>query len=172
MRGRKPLPTGLHKVRGTYNATRHGKGRASEPVAEGDLGPAAPDWMTPDQKAGWRHALEHAPAGVLRKIDAGILAVWVIAESQHRAAVVAQARMDSASALPFLVKNKDGLAAASPYVGIINQSALRMLKAASELGFSPASRPRLGGPGDRPGQPPASEASPWDQFTVINGGRK
>ena len=33
MRGRKPIPTDLHKLRGTLNTTRHGKGRTGEPEA-------------------------------------------------------------------------------------------------------------------------------------------
>ena len=39
MRGRKPKQTALHKLHGTLNATRHGKGRSGEPEAVGDLGP-------------------------------------------------------------------------------------------------------------------------------------
>ena len=45
-RGQKPIPTALHALRGTYSATRHGRDRAGEPVPEGHLAPAAPDWMT------------------------------------------------------------------------------------------------------------------------------
>ena len=36
-----------------------------------------------------------------------------------------------------------GVPAASPYINIINQQAKIMLKAASELGFTPVSRPRI-----------------------------
>ena len=37
MRGRKPIPTELHKMRGTHNATKHGRDRTGEPIAEGEL---------------------------------------------------------------------------------------------------------------------------------------
>ena len=36
-----------------------------------------------------------------------------------------------------------GVPAASPYINIINQQAKIILKAASELGFTPVSRPRI-----------------------------
>lgn len=77
MRGRKPTPTALHRLRGTYNPTRYGRGRAGEPAAGGELD-APPAHFTPGQAAAWRHALEHAPRGVL--------AVWCEAEERHRVA--------------------------------------------------------------------------------------
>ena len=114
MRGRKPKPTTLHKLHGTLNPTRHGKGRSGEPVAEGDLPPEPPDWMSEGQQAGWRHAVEHAPKGILKAIDRGILAVWVEAEERHRTAATMQARLDQGAKLPLLTKTKDGTAVASP----------------------------------------------------------
>ena len=45
MRGRKPIPTDLHRLRGTLNPTRHGKGRTGEPEAVADLPPEPPGWM-------------------------------------------------------------------------------------------------------------------------------
>ena len=41
-----------------------------------------------------------------------------------------------------LQQDDPGVPAASPYINIINQQAKVMLKAASELGFTPVSRPR------------------------------
>ena len=68
MRGRKPKPTALHDLHGTFRATRH-KAREAEPKAVGDLLSEPPDWMTDGQQAGWRYAVENAPKGVLRRID-------------------------------------------------------------------------------------------------------
>ena len=47
MRGSKPIPTDLHKLRGTLNATRHGKGRSGEPEAEsgGEKIPHGSGWV-------------------------------------------------------------------------------------------------------------------------------
>jgi P27 family predicted phage terminase small subunit len=166
VRGRKPKPTALHE---TLNPTRHGKGRSGEPEAEGDLPPEPPDWMSEGQRAGWRHAVEHAPRGILKAIDRGMLAVWVEAEDRHRTAAVMQARLDQGAKLPLLTKTKDGTAVPSPYLGIMNRAAAIMIKAASELGFSPAARPRLAASaaqGD-----PADEHSPWARLKVIHGGK-
>jgi P27 family predicted phage terminase small subunit len=70
--------------------------------------------------------------------------------------------------LPLLTKTKDGTAVASPYLGIMNRAAALMLKAGSELGFSPAARPRLAAQAT---QPPADAQSPWAQLKVIHGGK-
>ena len=168
MRGRKPIPTDLHKLRGTLNTTRHGKGRSGEPEAAGDLPPEPPGWMSEGQQAGWRHAVEHAPRGILKAIDRGMLAVWVEAEERHRTAATMQAQLDRGTKLPLLTKTKDGTATASPYLGIMNRTAAIMIKAASELGFSPAARPRLAASAT---QDLPDEHSPWARLKVIHGGK-
>ncbi len=168
MRGRKPIPTDLHKLRGTLNPTRHGKGRTGEPQALGALLPEPPGWMSEDQQAGWRHAVEHAPRGILKAIDRGMLAVWVEAEERHRTAAMMQAQLDQGTKMPLLTKSKDGAAIASPYLGIMNRAAALMIKAASELGFSPAARPRLAA---QAAQEPCDEHSPWARLKVIHGGK-
>jgi P27 family predicted phage terminase small subunit len=124
--------------------------------------------MSEDQQAGWRYAVEHAPRGILRHIDLGVLTIWVAAEDRHRTAARMQARMDRGAKLPLLTKTKDGTAIASPYLGIMNRAAAIMIKAASELGFSPAARPRLGASA---AQDPADEHSPWARLKVIHGGK-
>jgi P27 family predicted phage terminase small subunit len=167
MRGRKPVPTELHKLRGTHNATRHGKGRSGEPEAPGELLPEPPEWMTPVQQAGWCYALQHAPRGILKQIDRGLLAIWVEAEARHRTAATMQAQLDQATSMPLLTRTKDGTAVQSPYVGIMNRAAALMIKAASELGFSPAARPRLAAGGSDLGE----AKSPWTQLKVIHGGK-
>jgi P27 family predicted phage terminase small subunit len=141
MRGRKPKPTVLHALHGTGNTTRL-KARKHEPIAAGDLS-EPPDWLTPEQKRAWRYAIEHAPRNLLKPIDRNILVIWVEAETRHRTATMMQITLDKDNALPLLAKAKNGAAYVSPYLSIINHAALLMLKSASELGFSPASRPRL-----------------------------
>ena len=165
MRGRKPKPTALHHLEGTFNVTDH-RHRAAEPIASGDLLPDPPPWMTSDQQEVWRYVIAHAPKSLLKMIDRGALAVWVIAEDQHRVAALNQAALDAGTALPLLTRDKNGLAVVSPYLGVINRAGLRMLRAASELGFSPAARPRLTGD-----MPTATDNSPWAALTVIDGGK-
>jgi phage terminase small subunit len=106
--GPKPTPTALHRLRGTFNATRHGRDRKGEPEAVGNLSAQAPEWMTPGQQESWAYAMAHAPAGLLKPIDRGVLAVWVEAEDRHRVAMTQQAKLDAGSTLPLLTKGRDG----------------------------------------------------------------
>src|SRR6516164_2158447 len=60
MRGRRPNPTTLHLLHGTYHTGKHGRDRAGEPVAQGDLY-RAPPGLTPSRRAGWRYAIARRP---------------------------------------------------------------------------------------------------------------
>jgi P27 family predicted phage terminase small subunit len=113
--------------------------------------------------------VEHAPRGILKAIDRGVLAVWVEAEERHRTAATMQARLDQGAKLPLLTKTKDGTAVPSPYLGIMNRAAAIMIKAASELGFSPAARPRLAASA---AQELADGHSPWARLKVVHGGKE
>jgi phage terminase small subunit len=137
MRGRKPKPTMLADLHG-----RPSKDKAPpyEPKPVGDLA-EAPDWFSPDQQQGWRYAISHAPPGLLKRIDRGVLAAWIIAEDLHRQATVAQNKMGT------LLVNVGPKEAPVPqqsyYLPIINRQAQIMIRAAGELGFSPVARPRI-----------------------------
>jgi P27 family predicted phage terminase small subunit len=160
MRGRKPKPTQLHILHGNPSEKRLPR---NEPKPPGDL-TDPPDHFSDDQKTAWRYALTNAPPGMLRRIDRGALAVWTVAEDLHRQAVIRQNRIG------LLVEAPGGSAIQSPYLPIINRQALIMLKAASELGFSPVARPRIfgGQPGEVPRGPvtrePKGAAVPLEQF--------
>jgi P27 family predicted phage terminase small subunit len=136
MRGRKPLPTALKIVTGNPGKRRL---NTREPIPEGKL-TDAPDWMSDTQKESWKYAIEHAPAGVLKKIDCSALAVWVVAEDLHRQAI------QKVTKLGMLVKApKTEQPIQSPYLPIVNKQAFLMLKAGAELGFTPSSRSRIVG---------------------------
>jgi P27 family predicted phage terminase small subunit len=136
LRGRKRVPTQLRKLHG--NPTHASPLPTQEPVPKGNLN-EPPDWMTETQKEGWRYALQHSPTGLLKLIDRGALIVWVVAEAIHRqAAVELQATGLLVDAGPNSSQQVN-----SPFLGIINRQAAIMLKAASDLGFTPASRPKM-----------------------------
>jgi hypothetical protein len=96
-------------LHGTFNQTRHGRDRACEPVAAGDLYNPPPG-LTPSQRANWRYAIAHAPKGVLKKIDRGMLLIWIEAEDRHRTTMTMQAKLDESSELKLLVRGPLGLA--------------------------------------------------------------
>jgi P27 family predicted phage terminase small subunit len=129
---RRRVPTALRLIRGI---PKH-KVNLREPVAPGDL-LDPPPWLTPAQKESWRYAIEHAPKTILRKIDRGILAVWVVAEDTH---AIASTKVAS---LGMLARSPKGYPMHNPYLSILNRQALIMCRAAGELGFTPAGRARL-----------------------------
>lgn len=148
MRGRKPVPTVLKKIRGNPSNTPINE---REPMPVGDL-VTAPEWMSEDQRAGWNYAIAHAPPGLLRIIDRSALAVWVVAEDLHVQACKFQARAGLLTrvgppppkAEPGMPQEPDNRPLQqSPFLPIINKQAFLMLKAAAELGFTPASRSRV-----------------------------
>jgi P27 family predicted phage terminase small subunit len=133
-RGTKPKPTYLKLLAG--NPGEH-KLNDSEPLPVGDLS-VAPAWLTPSQKEGWDYAILHAPNGLLKHLDASVLAIWVIAEDTHRHAAEKLAQTGMLVKAPVT-----GLPIQSPYLPIVNKQALIMLRAAAELGFTPSSRSQI-----------------------------
>lgn len=109
----------------------------AEPQAPGSL-EDPPHWLTEEQVDGWRHALSSAPPGLLRRLDRGVLAVWVVAEDTHRRAA------ELLRTTQTLLMRQRGMPMPFPslYLGIMNKQAMIMLKAAAELGFSPTARAR------------------------------
>lgn len=136
--GRKPKPTHLKVVGGTSRPCRRTK---SEAKAEGDLF-EPPAHFNDEQRVAWTYAVANAPRGVLKRIDQSVLAVWVVAWCMHMKAT--EQLRDG----PHVLKTPQGGAYQSPWVGILNRSATELRAAASDLGFSPASRTRVSVPDD------------------------
>jgi P27 family predicted phage terminase small subunit len=134
MRTRKPIPVALHKL--------HGKpGRRPIEVCEtagvGDIW-APPTWFDDQQREQWHYSSEHAPPGLLTGTDREILVVWVVAAVEHARAC------QRVRELGQVVSTREGGVMQNPYLGVMNRQAHIMLRAASELGFSPAARAGLG----------------------------
>ena len=134
MKGRKPKPTSLKLISMSHNIRKDSCG---EPRPEGELC-APPEDLSEKQKVLWRHAIEHAPRGLLRHLDAQMLAIWVIAADMHHEAMLQVQKYGMVVKSP-----NQGVPVQSPYLPIINRQAEIMLRAASELGFSPTSRSRI-----------------------------
>ena len=132
-RGRKSKPTALKLVTGNPGKRAINK---QEPKARGNLYDP-PSWLTQDQVTAWQYAIESAPLGLLKRVDRSTLVAWVVAEDLHRQAA---SKLNSGA---MLIKTPNGMPVQSPYLSIINKQAQIMLKAASEMGFTPASRSRV-----------------------------
>lgn len=135
MRGRKPKPTALKDLHGS-NAPQN----PDEPMPTStlDLVPA-PEHFTAEMREIWQHAVDHAPPGMLKAIDMGVLEVWCVAYATYRKAVIKQKQYALVIPAP-----QTGYPVVSPWLGVQNKQAAVMLKAAAELGFSPTARPRVG----------------------------
>ena len=94
--------------------------------------------MTGNQKTGWTYAIENTPRGLLKMLDRSVLVAWVVAEDLHRNATAMVEKFGLLTKAP-----NTGLPIRSPYLPIVNKQAQIMLKAAEQLGFSPASRSRV-----------------------------
>lgn len=126
-------PAALHLVRGTWR----GKGRAKhEPVAQGRLF-EPPEHFSETQKAIWTYAIEHAPLSLLRKIDLDLLASWCTAVALQREA------LQKLAGAPLVVRSPAGGFVPNPFLTVLNKQALIMIRAASELGFTPTGRARI-----------------------------
>ena len=134
MRTKKPIPVALHKLHGE-------PGRRptvdSEPEGVGDIW-APPAWFDDQQREQWHYSAEHAPVGLLTGTDREILVVWVVAAVEHARACLKVRELGQ------VVSTREGGVMQNPYLGVMNRQAHIMLRAASELGFSPAARAGLG----------------------------
>jgi P27 family predicted phage terminase small subunit len=165
MAGRRPKPTALHRLQGTFHTGKHGRDRQFEPIAEGDLY-AAPPGLTPSQGAVWRYAIRNAPKTILKMIDRDMLLIWVEARDRWNTAREMQAQLDRDTTLKLLVRGPMGLVP-SPYNDILDKTAKTMIRVAQDLGFSPAARPRLK---TTPEPEAEDEGDPWTELRLIPGG--
>jgi P27 family predicted phage terminase small subunit len=149
MRGDKTQPLGIKILR--MKAKDAEKVKAKMTPTPGPL-VEPPPGLTHDQLAIWQHAVANAPREVLRNIDQRALYGWVIAVDLHQKAVEGmQGRL--------LVKSPtQGVPIQNPYLPMVNKQFLMMLRAASELGFTPCSRARI----DQ-GKPPEDHIGDWDE---------
>lgn len=151
--GRRPKPTHLKLLEGTFNVTRDRR-RKNQPKPTGAL-IDPPTWFSAEQQEIWRTGLHDAPRGVLTLIDASVYTVWVVACATHRQAAELLAQAGSAGLLTRTATRAGppgpngqptrigGSIMQSPLVGIMNRQAEIMMKAATEMGFTPSSRSRV-----------------------------
>jgi P27 family predicted phage terminase small subunit len=131
--GRPRIPNELHRLHGNPGDKPRSKLRVLKTPAE--IG-GAPTWMTKTQREAWRHAVTNAPIGLLRSSDRAALTAFIVAENLHQLA----AGKIAADGLTVMNGSQE---IPNPAISIVSKQALLMLKAAAELGFTPASRARL-----------------------------
>jgi hypothetical protein len=128
-RGRKPKPTELHKLHGTFDASRHGKRRA-EPQATSSLAELPPPRsFDAEHLAEWQWLVAHAPAGLLCRWDRDAAEHYVRLRVRFLRAWRAQEAMDAGQAMPYVIEGKNGLRV-SPYLRVMNQCTDQLIRLA------------------------------------------
>lgn len=160
-------PTAIHKLHNTERASVRKK-RIAEPKPEGDL-IEPPAYFTRGQREGWDYVIENAPAYLLKRIDRGTLALYVIAEDNLRLASLDQAERNRTLKHPLLMKTARGAEwRAAPYIAIVEKCATVMLRCAREMGFTPASRTAISiESAESLGGAKSYTANPWSQFKDV-----
>jgi len=133
MKGRKPKPTHLRLLQGNLE---HRPINRDEPEPEGDL-IDPPESFSPAQRILWRQTLQNCPDGMLRRLDTAIFAAFVCSYGEFLEADRKVQQMGT------IVKTAGNQPMQNPYVSIRNRNKADMIKAASELGFTPSSRSRV-----------------------------
>lgn len=128
------MPTALKILNGNPGKKKLPEG---EPEAVGDL-TEPPAHLNDRQREAWDYAIAHAPANLLRRIDRATLTTFVVAEDLHRQA------NEEIQKHGILVRNADtGSPMENPYLSVLTKQAVVILRAASEMGFTPSSRSRV-----------------------------
>lgn len=133
MAGRKKKPVELKMLEGTYRKDRD---NLSAPKVTGDL-VSPPTYFSDEQSEVWKYAIENAPKGLLKKLDISVLEIWVTAYVTYRESYAKVQEMGQVMTSP------SGYPIVNPYLSNMNKQAMIMLKASSELGFSPTSRSKV-----------------------------
>ena len=174
-RGPKPKPTVLHRLEGTYQATRHGARTTVEVTPEGELSERnPPEWMTESQKGHWRRIIANVPYGILRNLDMETFGNYIVTWDRFQRACEAQNRLDEGKIYPFVRRGPNGSPVESAFIGIMNRSSLLLIRYAAEMGFTPSARARLASDGFEPAKPeqPANSWSRIGNFGVITGSKR
>jgi P27 family predicted phage terminase small subunit len=161
-RGQRPIPTEVHKQRGSYRASRHGARRAGEPKPTDNLQGVPPPGLSAHQRAEWNHQVRYFPAGVIKEADRHWLKLWVQAvERLDLANAALQRENDAHPDHPFQIADDKGNWHMSPLINVIAKAEMTMARASAELGFSPAARTRIRAVGGNVGTGSEAPAKEW-----------
>ena len=151
MRGRKPLPSNVVRLRGNPGKRRLND---AEPRPAAKV-PPCPTCLGDEARKEWqRLAKELAELGLLTGLDRGLLAAYCQAHALWVEAVSSVGRYGT------MVKSPNGYPMQSPYVAVANKQVDIMVRIAAEFGMTPGSRTRIR-VGDR------SPDDPFDTFLQL-----
>jgi P27 family predicted phage terminase small subunit len=134
MRGRKPLPSNVVRLRGNPGKRRLSKREPRPPAGM----PDCPEHLNAEAKRAWKMIAPRLHAlGLLTELDGDALAVYCACWSRW---VAAERRLEAEG---MLVPSRGGSMKPNPYIAIANQALRQMLSMAIEFGMTPSSRRRV-----------------------------
>src|SRR5918995_3809099 len=138
MRGRKPLPSNVVRLRGNPGKRRlnHAEPRPAPRV------PTCPACLGDEARKEWRRLVRE-----LAGLDRGLLAAYCQAHALWVEAVSSIERYGT------MVKSPNGYPMQSPYVAVANKQVEIMGRIAAEFGMAPSSRSRIRAGGPAPEDP-------------------
>lgn len=149
MRGRKPLPTEVKRLRGNPG---HYPLNENEPK-HADLEHDVPEELTdPKARKEWERVVSTLSNGHVTIVDRATLIGYCEKYAQWRTLEA------EASRHPMLIKSPNGFPVPNPALGMANTAYKLMLKSAVELGITPSSRSRIV-------VAPRTDANATDEFT-------
>jgi P27 family predicted phage terminase small subunit len=130
MRGRKPLPSNVVRLRGNPGKRRRND---AEPRPESRV-PPCPACLGDEARKEWKRlSKELAELGLLTGLDRGLLAAYCQAHALWVEAVSSIGRYGT------MIKSPNGFPMQSPYVAVAN----KQVDIAAEFGMTPSSRTRI-----------------------------
>lgn len=157
--GTKPKPTDLKILEGNPG---HRPLNKKEPKPRKPL-KAAPEWFDSMHKQVWVATLDAAPAGMLKQVDEAVLVTYVCAYIIHQRATEELCNSE------LLLESLMGGIKANPLTMVQAKAATVMMRAASEMGFTPSSRTRVTVDA---GDDDEQDDKPQSPFAVFQGGRR
>lgn len=133
-RGRKPLPTSLKKLRGTYRPDR---AKGIEPSVESGV-PEPPEWLAGDALAEWKRIVPQlVAAGLLTRLDRAALASYCSAWGDLCEANRTLQQFGST----YITER--GVIVLHPMLKVVERSRQALRAFASEFGLTPSARTRV-----------------------------
>jgi P27 family predicted phage terminase small subunit len=155
VRGRKPEPTELHIIKGTYRPGRHNHSSEPKPSTSDDL-TRPPTWLNADAKKEWRlEAPEAVKTGILTVADRSAFADLCILQARVKKAYrdmnkfsesirkKAEAKGGVWEFDMLMPPTQTGYFAQNPFIGIYNKALAELNKMRAEFGMTPSSRTRI-----------------------------
>jgi P27 family predicted phage terminase small subunit len=134
MRGRKPTPSNIVRLRGNPGRRPRNKREPKPRLAI----PECPAHLDAEAKREWRRvAPQLDELGLLTVLDGPALAIYCAAWSRW---VAANKQVDE---LGLTVPGRNGIPKANPYIAVANQAQRLMMSMAAEFGMTPSSRSRI-----------------------------